>query len=193
MTRQKIILCIVAVSILVAFAATVWWLRPQVHVSVNRQLVGPRDKAMELLLQGAPLDEIQAGVRRSGKQVDQITHLGGTLLFYAAKQRREAVAQWFLTQGANPNGTYQGVGAVPLEVAVRNEDVAMIRLLVQAGADPDLELGDNMTPRKRAEEINQPAILAALESTRGAATTAQSRPASLSPTDGASSERSSSN
>ena len=177
MTKRKAILGIVAVALLAAIVATVCWLRPQVHVSVDRQLVGPSDEAMGLLLKGAPLDQIQAAVRRSGKHVDQISHLGGTLLFYAAAEHRIDVAQWLLKEGANPNGTWNGFGGVPLAEAISKQDVTMVRLLLAGGADPDLEMTGGSTPRGYAPSLGNPGILAALPPKRPTATRGASQPA----------------
>jgi len=177
MTRRKAIFGVVAVALLAAVVLLVCWTRPWVHVSVDRQLVGPGDEAMNLLLQGAPLDQIQAAVRRSGKHVDQITHLGGTLLFYATAEKRIDVAQWLLKEGANPNGVWNGFGGAPLAEAISKQDVAMVRLLLAGGADPDLEMTGGTTPRKYAQSLDNPDILAALPPERPAATRAVTEPA----------------
>src|SRR5690606_27532946 len=98
----------------------------------------------------------------TGESVDQFPFLGGTLLFYAAKEGRLDVARWAIEQGANPNGVYHETGGVPLEVAIRKENIPMIKLLVESGADPDLEMSDRVTPRRRAQELGNEAVISAL-------------------------------
>jgi hypothetical protein len=178
MTKNETIVGIVTVVLLVAFGATVWLLRSCVSYTVTQELVGPSDDAMSLLLRDEPLEEIQAAVRRSGKHVDQISHLGGTLLLYAAGKRRIDLAKWLLKEGANPNGTWSGFGGVPLAEAISKRDVLMVRLLLAAGADPDLEMVNGFTsPRRHAEELGNREVLAALPPKRAATTKPATRPA----------------
>lgn len=137
MTKNETIVGIVAVVILAAFLTVVLWLRPYIHYSVEYELAGPRDEAMELLLNEEPLEEIQSAVRRSGKHVDQISDLGRTLLFHAVHKRRIDVARWLLKQGANPDGTWDGLGGIPLIAAIWKQDASIVRLLLAAGANPN--------------------------------------------------------
>jgi len=153
---------VVALTILFLVALGAWlWFRPRFSVRVERNLVGPEDKAMELLWQGATLDEIKGAVQKSGKHVDQISALGGSLLFWAASKGRLDVARWLLEQGADPDGIHPG--SRPLKTAVLGEKVAMVRLLVSHGADPDLKTDiAGATIRQLAEQEANPEIVAAL-------------------------------
>ena len=161
-TEHKVFVgIVVAMVVLVVVAALCPF--PGVNVSVQRRLVGPRDEAMTLLLRDASLEEIQVAFERSGKKVDDTSFLGGTLLYHSVAKRRPNVARWLLEQGANPNGTYADFGGVPLEKAIRQEDIAMVRLLIQVGADPDLRMCDGWTsPRGEAEKLGNSTILAEL-------------------------------
>ncbi len=178
MSKTRTIVCTAIVFLFFAAIVALLWLNPRVTVTVNRRLVGPDDEAMDLLAQDAPLGQIQLAVRRSRKHVDQMSYLGGTLLYCAVEERRIDVASWLLTEGADPNGTYHGVGGVPLEKAIRQGDTAMVRLLIDAGADPDLEMPYGVTPRLRAKKIGNTEILAILPPKRKSANGAASRSAS---------------
>ena len=152
---------LVAVIVLVVGAAAVWpWLGPGIHVTVQQELVGSEDKVVILVQQGASLEEVQAGVRRSGKHVDEISWFGESLLYYAVDVRRIDVAEWLLKEGADPNGIYRA--RVPLERAIHQEHLAMVKLLIEFGADPDLDTGHGITPRRIAESGGNPKILSAL-------------------------------
>ncbi len=120
--------------------------RPRIRVSVTHELIGPNDpEVWNLLDSHAPLEEIQKAVKTTGKHVDQIERLGGSLLSNAVSKKRQDLAIWLLDQGANPNGTHPG--STPLERAIGNEDADMVKLLLKHGADPDLEMGGGLTPR----------------------------------------------
>jgi len=86
--------------------------------------------------------------------------LGGsyvTALMRAVDRRRTECARMMLEHGANPDIGYQGpywlwVSAcstgrgTPMHTAVLNSDPAMLRLLVQYGADPDIRDAKDETP-----------------------------------------------
>lgn len=153
----------VVVSMLGAFV--VWYFQPGIEVTVHQELVGPDDRAISLLDKGASLTEIQRAVAESGKHVDQISWLGGSLLYHAVAERRTDVAKWLLAKGASPDGVDHSV--LPLGRAIFNEDVGMVRLLVESGADPDIDMtfGLGETPREIAKSIGNAEILSALPST----------------------------
>lgn len=59
--------------------------------------------------------------------------------------------QWLLEHGADPNLSWGPDGEVPLHVAARRWDVAMVDLLLQHGADPHRRKADGSTPHTTAE------------------------------------------
>ena len=128
-----------------------------------------RPKAIMLLLEGWPLEEIQKAVAESGKGVDRISWLSGSLLYWAAGYKRMDVAQWLLDQGANPNGiaveqrrSISDYPRLPLKVAIEKHDLPIVKLLLKAGADPDLRPVDQKSPREYADSLGDREIIAAL-------------------------------
>lgn len=122
----------------------------------------PRDIPIALVIQGAPIKEIQKAVRESGKGIDSFRWQEGTLLFYAVEKERIDIARWALENGANPNGCLKSM--LPLSAAIINENAEMVELLLKHGADPDRDMvGDGTTPRKIAiDECHNKKILSIL-------------------------------
>ena len=123
------------------------------------ELVEP-PRPILLLHTGGTTDEIRDAVIRSGKPVDEISVLGGTLLAWAVAYERREVVEWLLQQGASPDGIHPSWR--PLAGAMGNDDIEMIRLLMQHGADPDLKAGDTVI-RDLADREKDPAIKDAIE------------------------------
>ena len=164
MTGQslRVLLSIAAIGLLLAvFAGVGYWISwgGWVNVTVERQLVGP-EEALALVLNGAPLTEIEHAVARSGKHVDEIAILGGSLLYWSIDEKRLDVARWLLDKGANPNGIHPSM--VPLAQAIRKENVELVSLLVASGADPDLDMKYGITPRSIAVSIGNEEMLGLL-------------------------------
>jgi|WetSurMetagenome_2_1015567.scaffolds.fasta_scaffold95447_2 ankyrin repeat protein len=149
--------CVVAFAALLVLGLAYSPLR--VRYTVRTELVGPSEPII-LLRDEAPLEDIQAAVLRSGKKADQIATRGSTMLDLAVEEEREDVAKWLLQQGANPNGMPRGYP--PLATAVSKGNLSLVTLLVEAGADPDLDMGDGMTPRSIAVNHGNITIIAAL-------------------------------
>ncbi|MGB2753929.1 MAG: ankyrin repeat domain-containing protein [Phycisphaerae bacterium] len=160
MKRRNLALLVLGALVVLVVVGAWAYFRPQIRFSVKRELVGPEDEAMSLLLSGASLQEIKDAVERSGKNVDEIRNYGCSLLFWAVSKNREDVAKWLLAEGANPNGVSQS--ASPLENAICRQNLTMVRLLLANGADPDADTGGGLTPRKIAEREGNPEILSAL-------------------------------
>lgn len=89
---------------------------------------------------------------------------GLTPLLQAAQLGFAEGAQTLLAGGARVNASGPS-GETPLHIAVQRRDLAMVRLLIAAGADPDLQ--DNITgqsPRDHARrDTRAAAVLAALD------------------------------
>jgi ankyrin repeat protein len=154
--QTSIVLAIVLILGLVGLVI----LRPRIRVTATRELVR-LDPAVVLVLNGAPLGQIQEAVKKSGKRPDEIGDPQGTLLFYAVEKQRVDVAEWLLEQGADANGRK---GGFPLYEAILNDDAAMVKMLVRYGADPDRDLGRGATARREAETSGNAEVLAALRS-----------------------------
>lgn len=151
------VIVVLLTLVLVALAA-VFQLRINIHHEVK--LVGPEEPALVLLNEGRSLDEIKEAFDKSGKHIDEIVWWGGCLLYWAADRKRLDVAEWLLSKGANPNGA--DPASTPLGAAIVREDVSMVKLLIKAGADPDLRSPSGITPRDIATTDGIPGILAAL-------------------------------
>lgn len=135
--------------------------RPRITIQHETSLVGAEDEVIHLLSRDASLTEIQRSVETSGKTVDEISFMGGSLLYWAAEEGRLDVAEWLLAEeGADPNGIHPAWQ--PLRVAVLGDDVAMVKLLVKFGADPDIDSGSGLTPRTIAKNGNHAEIIVAL-------------------------------
>ena len=118
------------------------------------------DKPINLVLRGATLENIRLAAKESGKKLDEMRYLGGTLLYYAADKRRPDVVRWAINHGADVNG---GEGLLPpLLAAIKNSDAEMAKLLVSAGADPDANGAPGVSLRTMAEAKNSPALIKAI-------------------------------
>ena len=83
---------------------------------------------------------------------------GQTALFSTIYPGRTQAAAWLLTRGADPNHADK-YGERPLRPAVQYRRMEILRLLLEAGADPDLATGWGMTIREYLEEKNETAML----------------------------------
>lgn len=171
--RHKTRIAVIVVLLIAVAAALELSFRPRIHISRETELVRIVNTPLSsLLFKGASLDEIKTAVEESGKSVDQISWLGGSLLYHAVLKGRRDVAEWLLSKNANPDGIHYT--SVPLGTAVGNEDIEMIKLLIAWGADPDADMGDDMTPRSLAKLAKNPEVMAALS---GRAETPSTAPA----------------
>ena len=132
------------------------------------------EKAITLLLRGRPLEEIQKAVAESGKSVDGIPWLDGSLLYWAALDTRMDVAEWLLAKGVNPTGTNPSMQ--PLAAAIAEQDLPMVKFLVKSAADPDLWPKGGISPRELAYEIRNREILAALPPSKEEIDTGKKQP-----------------
>jgi ankyrin repeat protein len=145
---MMVFLCL---SVLSGFGILWWNNGPYVEFTVVQHFVDPEDDAIRLILRNASLARIQAAVKESGKSVNDIKWQGTSLLGYAVQENRENVVIWLLEQGADPNAM-RSAGA-PLLIAIHRENIAMTKLLLDHGADPDLDTRDGITPRWVAVDV----------------------------------------
>jgi hypothetical protein len=156
-------ICIVCTLLAGLFVMALLVLQPRIDIQYEQKLVGPEERAIQLLSEGRPLQEIKNAVQASGKAVDEISWWDGSLLYWAVDKKRLDVAEWLLAEGASPNGTHPS--EAPLRAAIVREHVPMVELLIKAGADPDLpaQAGPvSTTPRDLAEAGGNPDVMAAL-------------------------------
>jgi ankyrin repeat protein len=98
---------------------------------------------------GANVNDVESGSRM-------------TPLLWAARGGHCKVADWLLQHGAELNAAIPGYGT-PLATAAANEDgSAMVRLLLERGADPNRCASDGHTPLMRAAEYGDAASAALL-------------------------------
>ena len=73
-----------------------------------------------------------------------------------------------LAQGANPNGIEVDLAAIehhpplPLSLAIARQDLRMVKSLLKSGADPDLCVKGDVSPRNLAKQLGNREIIAAL-------------------------------
>ena len=152
----------IGVLLIVIFMVVVLVFRPRVRIQVERDFERVDPRSMLSLIRNGRVEDIAAAVEASGKCIDDTSWLGHPLLVSAVIRQRHDVAEWLLSKGADPDGS-DNCSITPLESAIENEDVPMIRLLIDAGADPDLDrLSIGITPRSVAAKSGNPAVIAAL-------------------------------
>jgi hypothetical protein len=157
-----LVICCMAIASLLGGGLLLGRLRVTVE---NKATFVTIEEAIAFVEDGASLDEIKDAVKRSGKRVDDIAWRRLSLLALAVEKKRLDVATWVLSQGANVNGLHPYWA--PLADAVRNHDKAMVMLLIDAGADPDYPMRDDLTPRKCAKELDDEELLGLLPPEKG--------------------------
>ena len=100
----------------------------------------------------------------SGVDLEQADKMGFTYLHFAAQFEDPVIVKALLENGANANAETL-MDASPLQLAVvrcRNYDpkrsFEVIKLLLEAGADPDKKSNDGFTVRDLSKDLNIPEI-----------------------------------
>ena len=138
MVRMCLIAGVLAATI---GAAAIVHYQPYIEIGSRGSLSNEVDPAIALLRDGGRLSEIQHQVGERGLHVDDISWRG---ISFAVEASREDVFKWALEQGADPDGI--GIGSSPLVLAIRSQNMSMIRLLLDHGADPGRDIGFGGTP-----------------------------------------------
>ena len=88
-----------------------------------------------------------------GADVNQPWATDGSNTLYASLQWATTPigVQWLLEHGDDPDPVFAANGETPLHVAARRWDVAMVKMLVQCGADVSRKRADGRTPYVVAE------------------------------------------
>lgn len=160
---KKKILVGLLITVVLVLSVLMIFVRPFVHIERSHELTGPPDEQVwSMVNSGASLDSIQAEITKTGKDVDDFVWIGGTLLSRSVELNRHDLAEWLLLNGADPNGN--GFTPTPLWIAVSmTEDVRMVRLLVDNGADADVDLGDDLTLLDVAKDKDNAEIIEIIE------------------------------
>lgn len=109
-----------------AYLTFFWWCNTHLSLPlVDAAWAGDLGRIQELLDTGSPVDEAQPQLREM------------TPLIAAAFGEHPAVVKLLLAHHANPNATDVG-GVTALGWAVGNQDLESVKLLLLAGADPDI-------------------------------------------------------
>ena len=100
----------------------------------------------------------------SGVDLEQADKMGFTYLHFAAQFEDPVIVKALLENGANANSETL-MGASPLQFAVvrcKNYDLKRsyetIKLLLEAGADPDKKSNDGYTVRELSKDLDVPEI-----------------------------------
>ena len=92
-------------------------------------------------------------LRAHGANSNQPWATDGAATLYAILHwsRTSAGVEWLLAHGADPDPVFDANGETPLHVAARRWDVALVRMLVDRGADVSRRRADGRTPYAMAE------------------------------------------
>ena len=117
----------------------------QIYMNRENPGVGAQYSSALQVINGAPgtsMEYLQAMVDAGWVLTDpaMADDGGRTLLHSAAKIGNEEGVKFMLKQGS-PIDAFSKFGETPLHLAVRNNKLACVKLLVEAGADPSLKYG----------------------------------------------------
>ena len=101
---------------------------------------GHVDAARRLLVAGSPVDDVAAD--------------GTSALVVAAHSGHTAVALHLLEAGADPNA--MGSGYAALHIAVRRDDVELVKSLLARGSDPNARLVKPTPARRLSDDVGLP-------------------------------------
>jgi len=116
-----------------------------------------KDTALHCSIAIDRLDLVQLLVER-GASLTQHGYSNGAPLYFAATRGNAEIAAYLISQGACVNDT-TNYGYTPLWAAVAYRHVAVIKLLMAHGADPNLKGYDDSSAMKTAQNFNGTDIL----------------------------------
>jgi ankyrin repeat protein len=139
-------------------------------VNVNKQLGLPSNSVLNRAVEGGNPEVVEA-VLKAGADLNAVGETGMTALMMAAFFGKPAIIEILIRHGAKKDLVEERHRNTALLIAIRKNHVAAVKVLLNAGADPNQgsELGD--APLCRAQSIGQSDIMAALVEAGGKCTT----------------------
>lgn len=125
----------------------------------------PSDKRLVDAVKGENLDDVIAFFAEKPDTGNMRDEKGIPLLYFAIQNRSHDIARALLDNKANPDemGTYGEDDSYPLHLAIRLNDVEMVQILLDYGANVNkLTYSDNRTPLALAVEADSPRLVATL-------------------------------
>lgn len=140
----------------IALAIGVVFLSSCISGDVKHELVSTTPPLHDLIVDGASIDQIKAAIKRDPSVIGVTRNHGESNLYSAVTEKGADIAKVLLEAGEDPNYFFNDP---PLMVAIRQENVAMIQLLLEHKADPDKRFGPfKMTPREIATDSENAAV-----------------------------------
>ena len=185
-----VLAALVAVSVPLSLA----WNWQQQEFVWKRQAPTPVDCELFVAAEDGDLGRVQAALA-AGARIDIAAKGGWEALMYAVYRGDPAIVQLLIQRGANPNrpedmlgsrsvepcaaddsrGSVSTDGRTPLMTAAVSGNAEVVRMLLEAGADPLLRDAEGETARDWAEWANKPETAALLREAEVAAGHASSR------------------
>ena len=121
---------------------------------------------MTALHQAASYDNVELAdfLLENGAEVNWGTGNNITPLSLAAIKGNVAMTRWLIENGAVIEAAVEPTGKTPLHVAVQGEHIEVVRVLLEAGADPLAEAVKGYTPLDLAYQFSYDDIVALIES-----------------------------
>lgn len=118
------------------------------------------------LHQAANYDNVELAdfLLENGAEVNRGTGNNITPLALAAVKGNAAMTRWLIENGSEIEAAVESTGKTPLHLAVQDEHIEVVRILLEAGADPLAEAIKGYTPLDLAYQLQYEDIAALVES-----------------------------